>query len=58
MERILLLVDVAKAPTEREGENDDTACEAASDSATLGKEWPVTGVSGLHRFLIVWRKQG
>lgn len=48
MERILLLVGVAEAPAEREGEADDAARETAPDSTTLGKIWTVTDVSNIN----------
>jgi hypothetical protein len=53
MERILLLVDVAQAPAEGGSETDDAACEAATNSTTLCKEWTVTGVSDTYNDLIV-----
>lgn len=53
MERILLLVDVAQAPTEDESEADDAACEAATNSTTLREERTVTDLSNTYNDLIV-----
>jgi len=53
MEQILLLVDVAEAPTECECENDNAARESAPNSATLGKEGTVAEFSELHKLMVV-----